>query len=136
LSETVGFLLVSRRSRAERGTLVLFNPPAGGADGGTSAAVIKGVTGDYYVGDNGAVTRLTDGQVWVEAAATAATTATAAEVAAAAAATAKRADRVPESRTKRVDSFDFGPLPRALLRGVPISEWTLEKGWRTLKHAD
>ena len=131
LSESVGFLLVSRRSRAERGTLVLFSPPAGGADGGTSAAVIKGVTGDFYVADNGAVLRLTDGQVWVEAATTAATATTAA-----AAATGTSADGMPKAHSKGVDSFDFGPLPRALLRGVPISEWTFDKGWRTLKHAD
>ena len=93
-----GFIIVSRRARTERGSLILFRSPVGG--GSVGIAAIKGLPGDLFL-DNNNMRRLEEGEVWVEAG---------------------------EGGRGAVDSHDFGPLPRALVRGTPIGEISYENG--------
>jgi len=85
-------VLVARRARAARGALVVFSRPDGG---GAAAAVVRGVPGDVAEGARG-LRLLAPGELWVVA---------------------------PSGGggARAVDSETFGPLPRALVRGVPVA---------------
>jgi hypothetical protein len=57
----VSALVVSRRARLTRGSLVIFDAPAGD---GAALARVRGLTGDYIFTERG-VRRLLEGEVWV-----------------------------------------------------------------------
>lgn len=90
-------LLVARQARAARGALILFAAPAPGA--APSLGVVRAAPGDTLVAPRGGAPprRLESGQLWVE---------------------------VPGGGEDggALDSRDFGPLPLALVRGVPVAE--------------
>jgi len=99
-------LLVARRARPARGARVLFAPPAGGG-AGAAAGVVRGVPGDVAEGADGRLRPLAEGELWVVAGGGAGGGAGGA-----------------------LDSEAFGPLPRALVRGVPVAELSLARGLR------
>ena len=96
-------LVVLRRARIARGTLVLYPSDRGGA---ALAARVRGVPGDVVVSDDGA-RLLESGELWV--------------VSERASGGAKGNGGGGDDDGDAEDSSAFGPLPRALVLGVPVA---------------
>ncbi len=109
-------LVVLRRARIARGTLILYPSDRGGA---ALAARVHGVPGDVVVSDDGA-RLLESGELWV---------------------VAERGRGSGEgggggsADDEAEDSSAFGPLPRALVIGVPVAALS-ERGAAWLPDAE